>query len=70
MVLKESFGNAFVPFLADHYSKIYVIDYRYWQGNIAKLAKKKNVDDVIFCNNISMTRNAYLIGKLMQLVED
>lgn len=69
IVIKESFGNAFVPFLADHYSKIYVVDYRYWQGNVTKLASEKNVDDVIFCNNISMTRNAYLIGKLAQLAE-
>lgn len=70
IVVKESFGNAFVPFLADHYSKIYVIDYRYWSGNISKLVAEKKIDDVIFCNNISMTRNSYLIGKLMQLVEE
>ena len=69
VVIKESFGNAFVPFLADHYSKIYVIDYRYWQGSISKLVKDKSVTDVVFINNISMTRNAYLIGKLSQLVE-
>ena len=69
VVIKESFGNAFVPFLADHYSKIYVIDYRYWQGSISKLVKDKSATDVVFINNISMTRNAYLIGKLSQLVE-
>ena len=69
VVIKESFGNAFVPFLADHYSKIYVIDYRYWQGSISKLVKDKSATDVMFINNISMTRNAYLIGKLSQLVE-
>ena len=46
-----------------------MVDYRYWQGNVTKLASEKNVDDVIFCNNISMTRNAYLIGKLAQLAE-
>lgn len=69
VVIKESFGNAFVPFLADHYSKIYVIDYRYWQGSISKLVKDNSATDVMFINNISMTRNAYLIGKLSQLVE-
>ena len=26
LVLKESYGNAFIPFLTSHYSKIYVID--------------------------------------------
>ncbi len=67
LVVKESYGNAFVPYLTDHYEKIYVIDYRYWKGSISRFAKKNKVQDVIFINNISMTRNAYLIGKLSQV---
>ena len=67
MVVKESYGNAFVPYLADHYEKIYVIDYRYWKGSISDLAKQHKAQDVIFINNISMTRNAYLIGKIAQI---
>lgn len=67
VVVKESYGNAFVPYLADHYEKIYVIDYRYWKGSISSLAKQRKVQDVIFINNISMTRNAYLIGKISQI---
>jgi hypothetical protein len=67
IVVKESYGNAFVPYLADHYQTIYVIDYRYWNGSVSSYAKKKKVQDVIFLNNISMTRNAYLIGKMAQV---
>lgn len=69
VVVKESFGNAFVPFLVDHYEKIYVVDYRYWQGNVVKLAKEKKVDDVIFLNNLSMIRSDYLTGRLGQIIE-
>ncbi|MBR5743242.1 MAG: hypothetical protein IKX85_05510, partial [Clostridia bacterium] len=29
-VIKESYGNAFVPFLVNHYDEIYVIDPRKW----------------------------------------
>lgn len=68
VVVKESYGNAFVPYLADHYQIIYVIDYRYWEGNLAKLIDEKKCDDVIFINNISMTRNSYLVGKLEQII--
>jgi hypothetical protein len=64
IVVKESFGNAFVPFLVDHYQTIYVIDYRYWTGSISELAQKKKVADVIFVNNLSMIRNKSLVGKL------
>ena len=69
IVVKESFGNAFVPFLVDHYEKIYVVDYRYWEGSLIDLAKEKKVDDVIFLNNLSMIRSDYLTGKLGQIIE-
>lgn len=65
VVVKESFGNAFVPFLADHYQTIYVIDYRYWEGKLVDFIKKKKTREVVLINNISMTRNSYLTGKLM-----
>lgn len=68
IVVKESYGNALVPYLADHYHKIYVVDYRYWTGNLSDLAKKNKVQDILFINNISMTRNLYLIGKLSQVL--
>lgn len=69
VVVKESFGNALVPYMADHYSKIYVVDYRYYSGKLSKLVKEKKAKEVFFMNNISMTRNSYLVGKLSQLVK-
>ncbi len=69
IVVKESFGNALIPFLADHFSVIFEIDYRYYDKSVISLAKEKKVDDVIFANNISMTRSDYLIGKLSQVVQ-
>ena len=68
IVVKESYGNALVPFLADHYHKVYVVDYRYWTGKLSELAKQNKVQDIIFINNISMTRNLYLVGKLSQIL--
>ena len=68
VVVKESFGNAFVPYLADHYQTVYVIEYRYWEGDLCDFIKKKKSREVILINNISMTRNLYLIGKLTQII--
>lgn len=67
VIVKESFGNAMIPYLADHYETIYVIDYRYWKGSVCDFVREKNVKEVLFLNNISMTRNTYLIGKLAQI---
>lgn len=68
IVVKESFGNAMIPFLVDHYQTIYVIDYRYWTGSISKLAEEKGVTDVVFLNNLSMIRNKSLVGKLHRIL--
>ncbi len=64
MVVKESFGNAFIPFLVNHYQTVYVVDYRYYDGDISELAAEKGVSDVLLLNNISMTRNEDLIEDL------
>ena len=52
-MIKESYGNAFVPWLVDHYQNVYVVDYRYYTGNLTQFVKEHQVDDVIFVNNAS-----------------
>ena len=64
IVVKESFGNAFVLFLVDHYQTVYVVDYRYYSGSITQLARDKGVKDVLFVNNLSAIRGSYQMGKL------
>ena len=64
IVVKESFGNAFVQFLVDHYQTVYVVDYRYYSGSVTQLARDKGVKDVLFVNNLSAIRGSYQMGKL------
>ena len=52
LLVKESFGNAFAPFLVDSYEYIYVVDYRSYHGTLSELVAAKGVDDVIFLNNV------------------
>lgn len=68
VVVKESFGNAFVPFLPDHYQTVYVIDYRYWSGSLTEFVKTNGVKDVVFCNNLSALRNNSLMGNLYSIL--
>ncbi len=56
ILLKESYGNAFVPFLTSHYSKIIVIDPREFNRdgkpalNLQTFAAQQEVDDLIVIN--------------------
>jgi len=51
VVIKESYGNAFVPFLVNSYQTVHVVDYRYFSGNLVDLVKDNNIQDVIYVNN-------------------
>lgn len=71
-VVKESFGNCFVPFLTENYRTVYVIDYRYFSQvdprGIQQFVLESGTSDLVFINNISATRNASLINTLNSLV--
>lgn len=47
MIIKNSFGNAFSPYLASHYEKLFVVDYRYWNKNLLKMIEEHKITDVI-----------------------
>ena len=69
VVIKESYGNAFVPFLIPHYSTIYVIDPRHYEGTLSEFTKDKEIDDVIFLANISTTRNYIYIDAMEEFIQ-
>lgn len=68
VVVKESFGNALVPYLVDHYHTVYVLDYRYWSGDLQSFVREQGAQDVVFINNLSAIRNNFLMGKLQEMV--
>ena len=67
VILKESYGNAFVPFLAAHYEYTYVVDYRYWKGNLADLVAENGITDVYFVNNIMAAQTKVRINEMRKL---
>lgn len=72
IVIKESFGNAFVPFLVPDYQKIYVVDYRYISkvksDKLSALVDATGAKDVLFINNVSATRNESLMKAVTAFV--
>lgn len=64
VVIKESFGNALMPYMVDHYSVLYEIDYRYWEGNIAQFCLEVGAKELTFANNMGMIRASVLVAML------
>lgn len=75
MLIKESYGNAFAPWLTSHYSKVIVVDPREFNSDgkpsfdIAQFAKEQNVTDCIILNYPMMLGSDTYIGQLKKLVK-
>lgn len=52
LVLKDSYGDALVPFLAEHYGNIMVVDTRYSSMNLAEMFADYDLSDILFINNL------------------
>ncbi len=69
VVIKESYGNAFVPFLVDSYEYVYVIDYRAWSGSLADFVVDNGIDDVLFLNVVSNTSTGERLKELSKIIK-
>ena len=62
-VIKESFGNAFVPYLTYNYSEVHVMDLRTFRDNVGKsfqtYCQENGITDVLFSNGV-MSANAQI----------
>jgi len=63
VVLKESFGNALVPFLLNHYQEVYVIDPRSLSADLPAFIAKHGIQEVLVVNYaFAVTNNKWLDG--------
>ena len=58
LVIKDSYGNAFVPYLTEHYGNIYVVDPRYASMDIYEEFKDKGLTDIVFVINSQSANNS------------
>ena len=72
IVTKDSYGNALVPFLCDHFETLYVIDQRYFNTdstysmNIVSFAQSHGVTDIIVeANAFNASASASTFGKMV-----
>lgn len=48
LMVKDSFGHCLAPFLAENYSKIVMVDMRYYKMGVSDLIKAENPEQVLF----------------------
>ena len=66
-VIKESYGNAFVPYLTYNYDEVHVIDFRYYNGNLVTYCQENNIDEVLFLNGIMSANTQIQLDSMSSL---
>lgn len=61
--IKDSYGNAFAPFLPTNYEEVFVLDYRYFNGSIKELVSNFGITDIIFTHNIYVINSGYTVKR-------
>ncbi len=64
LVIKDSYGNAEIPFLTGSFQEIYVIDQRYFEVNLINFINYTGVTDILFTHNVFC-----LAGAMAELME-
>ncbi len=68
LVLKESYGNAFAPYLVPHYANVYVVDMRYFAGSIRDFAAEKAIDEILVIDNVFAANTKSFTSRLELLL--
>ena len=53
LIIKDSFANSFVPFVTQDYENIYMVDLRYYNGDVKAYLQEHEITDVLVLYNIS-----------------
>lgn len=69
LIVKESFGNCFIPFLVDHYDKVYIADFRYNTGPLVQFCKDNQVTDLILFNNIQLIGSQNVVATYENILQ-
>jgi len=67
VLVKESYGNAFAPFLINNYEKIIVVDHRGYKGDFMAMLKAEGINELLFINNIFAAHTQFHIDDIRRL---
>lgn len=75
LVVKDSYGNSFVPYLLPHYEEIYVVDPRFYdfdtiEMNVIDFIGSKGINEVLFVNYMENVNSKEFMSSVESLVDN
>lgn len=52
VIFKDSYAHSFIPFLANHYAEIHILDLRYYKLNVYEYLMKHQIEEALFLFNV------------------
>jgi hypothetical protein len=71
IIIKDSYGNAFIPFLISHYEEIHVIDPRFGtelNSRLYEYIKENGIQEVLFLNYINAASLSSFTESIIKLI--
>lgn len=70
LVIKESYGNAFVPFICDNYEEVYVVDPRQTNFDLPEFVKTQGIGEVLMINYSFAMANKTFSDALYAMIDN
>ncbi len=69
-VIKESYGNAFSPFIVYTYSETHLIDFRHVNIDLKSYLEANGIDEVLFINNTMASATDVRVDEMRELIKN
>jgi len=70
VVIRDSFGHAFIPFLANNYEHVYAIEPRYFESfPLAEFIAEHKIDELLFLNHSILITGRYWYNWIPELAK-
>lgn len=66
LLIKDSYAHSMVPFLANHFEEIHMLDFRYYHQGAQKYIEENEITDVLVLYNLVTFAEETNIGKLVR----
>ena len=66
LIIRDSYMDSLSPFLLESYSRIHILDLRYYRASLSDYISQNGFDDVLVCysiDNFSTDSNIFLLGR-------
>lgn len=67
VVVKDSYGNALIPFLLPHFETVYYVDPRYFTGSLTEFVEEHGATDILFLSSATATRTTGMAQLINQI---